>query len=262
MSCGDQKPLFWQRQPVLPLGVQRFLRHRLEAALADPRDRGLLVWPVVLGAPKLRAEHPDGLPESLLLAHAARLLAAVGAPDPGVEWAEALERFADTAQAGPGGWLPHGDWGLMGPLVSLRCGVALSALTGLPAGQDYPLAAAVALFDLALFHETHDALETLWKDAAGELRQGLQGLILMAAGYHHQQLHNGPGAAAVWEDCLDRLEPFHGLLATPWGRVDHREALQFTEERLACLHANPEWDDDAGADLLWSLPVPRWELQP
>jgi predicted metal-dependent hydrolase len=262
MSCGDQKPLFWQRQPLLPLGVQRFLRHRVEAALDDPRDRALLVWPAVLGAPKLRAEHPDGLPGPLLLAHAARMLLAVGHADPAAAWDEALARFPDTAQPGPDGWLPHGDWGPLGPLVSLRCGVTLSALTGLAAGDGYRLAAAVALFDLALFHETHDALEALWKDAAGDLRQGLQGLILMAAGYHHQQLHNAAGAEAVWEDCLARLEPFQGLLATPWGRVDHRDALQFTEERLAFLGAHPEWDDDAGPGVLWSLPVPRWELQP
>jgi len=262
MSCSDQKPLFWQRQPLLPLAVQRFLRHRVEAALESPRDRALLVWPAVLGAPKLRAEHLGGLPEPLLLVHAARMLAAVGVADPEAAWVAARERLPDTARPGDGGWLPHEDWGLMGPLVSLRCGVALSALTGLVPGEGYLLSAAVAFFNVALFHETHDALEALWKDAAGELRQGLQGLILMAAGYHHQQLHNAAGAAAVWEDCLERLAPFRGLLDTPWGPVDHREALQVTEERLSFLGAHPEWDDDAGPGVLWSLPVPRWELQP
>ncbi len=260
MSCSEQKPLFWQRQPVLPLEVQRFLRQRLEAALHAPRDRALLVWPAVLGAPKLRAEHPGGLPEPLLLAHAARMLAAVGAADPEAAWSEALERFPDTAQAGPAGWLPGGAWGHLGPLVSLRSGVVLSALTGLPEGDTYLLHAAAALFDLALYHETHDALEALWQDAGGDLRQGLQGLILLAAGYHHQQLHNLGGAAAVWEEGLARLEPFQGLLPTPWGAVEHRDALQFTEERLAYLGALPGKGEDADPEALWSMPVPRWEI--
>lgn len=260
MTCTGQKPLFWQRQPVLPLDVQRFLRGRLEAALHDPGDRSLLVWPVVLGAPRLRAEHPGGLPEPLLLEHAARMLAAVGSGSPEEAWARALERFPDTAAAGPGGWRPGPDWGPLSPLVSLRCGVALSALTGLPGEEGYLLRAAVALFDLALYHETHDALEVLWQEATGELRQGLQGLILMTAGYHHQQLHNLAGAAAVWEEALARLEPFHGLLATPWGKVEHRDALQFTEERLAYLGAPSGKGEDADPEALWSMPVPRWEI--
>lgn len=258
MSCSDTRPLFWQRQPVLPLEVQRFLRERVEAALEDPGDRALLAWPAVLGAPRLRQEHPGGLPEALLLAHAAPMLAAVGAPDPGAAWADARARFPDTALAGPGGWLPGPAWGAFGPLASLRCGVALSALTALPVDGAYLLHAAVALFDVALYHETHDALEALWKDAEGPLRQGLQGLILLAAGYHHQQLHNLGGAAAVWEDGLARLAPFEGFLETPWGRLDHREAVQFTEERMAYLGADPDADPEA----LWAMPVPRWEIRP
>lgn len=258
MSCSDTKPLFWQRQPVLPLEVQRFLRARIEAALEAPRDRALLAWPAVLGAPKLRQEHPGGLPEALLLAHAARMLAAVGVPDPAAAWAEARARFPDTALEGPEGWLPGPGWGAFGPLASLRCGVALSALTGLPEDGAYLLHAAAALFDVALYHETHDALEVLWKEAGGPLRHGLQGLILMAAGYHHQQLHNAAGAAAVWEDSLERLGPLEGILATPWGCLDHRDALQFTEERLAYLGADPDADPEA----LWAMPVPRWEIRP
>lgn len=258
MSCSDTKPLFWQRQPLLPLDVQRFLRELVEAALDAPRDRALLAWPTVLGAPRLREAHGAGLPEPLLLELAARMLAALGVSDPAAAWSEARSRLTGLALEGPEGWLPGAGWGAFGPLASLRCGVALSALTGLPEDGTYRLQAAVALFDVALFHETHDALETLWKDAEGPLRQGLQGLILLAAGYHHQQLHNPGGAAAVWEDALERLEAFEGILETPWGRVDHREALQFTEERLAYLQADPEADPEA----LWAMPVPRWEIRP
>ncbi len=261
MSCGDSKPIFFQRQPVLPLLVQRFLRVRLEAALHDPNERALLVWPTVLGAPKLRQEHPGGLPEHLLFAHAAKMLHALGDEDPEAAWGDVIARLPDTAEKGPTGWKPHPDWGQLGPLVSLRSGLALTALTELSPDERYGLLAGLTLFNSALFHETHDALEMLWKDAAGELRQGLQGLILMTAGYHHMQLHNLKGMMAVWDESIARLAPFNGLLDTPWGGVDHRNAVQFTEERMAYLENETGGEDDLEAmDILWAMPVPRWEI--
>ncbi|MBL0209561.1 MAG: DUF309 domain-containing protein [Holophagaceae bacterium] len=119
----------------------------------------------------------------------------------------------------------------------------------------YGLKAGVALFNSALYHETHDALEALWKDAQGPLREGLQGLILMAAGYHHLQLHNRSGMKAVWEESFHRLDGSGGLLDTPWGRVDHRDAIERTRERMACIHSGTE-----DFEPLWALPVPRWEI--
>ena len=80
------------------------------------------------------------------------------------------------------GWRPGSAWGAWGPLVSLRCGWQLAALTPLPLGERYPLACGVSLFNHGLYHECHDALEPLWAQAEGELKQGLQGLILLASG--------------------------------------------------------------------------------
>lgn len=257
MSCGDLKPVMWQRQPQLPLEVQRFLRSRLEAALEHPADRASLVWPTVLGAPRLRAQFPQGLPEAELFTLAARMLAAVGCADPARAWAEALERFPDTAEPGAEGWLPHRAWGHLGPLVSLRCGVALTALSGLPEGDRYLLSAGTLLFQSALFHETHDALEGLWKDAGGDLRQGLQGLILMTAGYHHQQLHRREGMLAVWEDAVERLAKFQGELPTPWGRVRFGQAFTVTASRLEWLR---ELEDEADLGPLFEMERPQWEL--
>ncbi len=255
MSCGSAQPLFFQRQPVLALPVQRFLRLRLEAALENPRDRALLVWPTVLGAPKLRQEFPGGIPENVILAHAVKMLRDLGIDDPQGSWREGIARFPETAEQGDTGFKPHGDWGSMGPLVSLRSGVALSALAELPADESYALKAGLVLFNSALYHETHDALEAVWKDAEGGLKEGLQGLILMAAGYHHLQLQNRKGMKAVWEESLLRLAPFAGLLDTPWGRVDHRDAIQCTRERMAYLKTGTE-----GFEALWAMPVPRWEM--
>ncbi len=255
MSCDSVRPLFFQRQPALPLPVQRFLRARLEAALEDPRDRALLVWPTVLGAPKLRQEFPGGMPDKVIVSHAAKMLHDIGNDDPEASWRDGITRFPETAEQGVTGFMPHRVWGSLGPLVSLRSGVALSALTELPADETYALKAGLALFNSALYHESHDALEMLWKDAAGGLRGGLQGLILMTAGYHHLQLHNLNGMKAVWKDSLRRLGEMGGMMDTPWGRVDHRDAIECTKERMACIRLGTV---DIG--LLWAIPVPRWEI--
>jgi hypothetical protein len=61
----------------------KVLGARVEAALRAPADRALLVWPLVLGAPALRAAHPDGIPEPVLLAGAASMLGPLGVTDPG-----------------------------------------------------------------------------------------------------------------------------------------------------------------------------------
>lgn len=260
-DCGDVHHIetpFWQRQPQLPLEIQRFLRRRVEAGLHDPARRGDLAWPTVLGAPALRAQHPEGVPEHLLLAHAARMLLAVGQDDPAKAWALALERHLDTAEAGETGWKPHASWGQWGPLVSLRSGWQLAALTPLPLDERYGLACGVSLFNHGLYHECHDALEPLWMEAAGALKQGLQGLILLTAGYHHLQLHNAAGMSAVWEEAFGRLDPLGSRLDTPWGRVDLDAALSVTRERLALVHDGDM--ESAPFDRLWALPRPLWNL--
>ena len=258
MSDDCNRTPFWQRQPLLPLEIQGVLRTRMEAALDDSGAREALVWPTILGAPRLRQAHPDGLPEEDLLAHAARLLAPLGIADPGAAWRAHREAWADTAEAGPRGWRPAAAWGAWGPLVSLRCGWQLAALTPLPLDDRYPLASGVSLFNHGLFHECHDALEPLWTGASGDLKTGLQGLILMAAGYHHLQLHNLQGLRAVWEEALARLESCGGLVATPWGEVRAEAALDLTARRLEGARSR---SGDGNLDELWSLDRPTWELR-
>jgi hypothetical protein len=246
---------FWQRQPVLPLAIQRFLRKRVEAALHDPSQRFHLAWPTILGAPRLRELHPEGVPEAELFAHAAKMLGALGIHDPAEAWAASRAAFPDTAEQGATGWRPHPDWGGHGPLISLRSGWQLAALTPLPVDGLYGLACGVSLFNHGLYHECHDALEPLWIEARDPLKNGLQGLILMTAGYHHLQLQNAKGMQAVWEDSLARLEPFTGRVETPWGAVDFAEAARITEGRLTLL------DGEAGWPALWRMDRPLWTLE-
>ena len=256
MSCAPS-PAFWQRQPMLPVPLQRFLRARSEPAVADPSRRAALVWPMILGAPRLREQHPDGLPEVLLLAKAAGPLAAVGAKDPAAAWAACREALPDTAEPGPTGWRPHRSWGAQGPLLSLRCGVTLLTLTGLAEDADYPFAAAVGLFNACLFHECHDALEPLWTAAEGDLKRQLQGLILMAGGYHLLQQHQRAGMQALWEDSVAALAEAGGRVSTRWGVLAFGEAMAVTVRRLAWLAEHPQEPEIAA---LWELPRPEWGL--
>jgi len=236
----------------------KFLGARLDAALRSPADRALLVWPMVLGAPALREAHPDGIPEPVLLARAAAMLGPLGVQDPAAAWADAQARLPTTADRGPAGWLPHRIWDPMSALVSLRLGVALLAMLGQPEDRRYGLACGVALFNCALFHECHDALEPLWLRSEGALKAGLQGLILLAGGFHHLQLDNPGGMIGLWGDALEALEPAGGILRTPWGGVDFEAAAAAAAQRLAWLE---HFDGDMELGPLWAMPRPVLELK-
>jgi hypothetical protein len=257
MSCATA-PVFWAPQERLPLPLQRFVRSRLEAALQNPRDRALLVWPTVLGAPRLREAHPGGIGEPELFSQAGRMLAALGTNDPESAWRESLASFPDTADKGPDGWLPQRIWDPLSAQISLRCGVILLALTGQPEGERFRLASAVTLFNSALFHECHDALESLWQEATGDLKRGLQGLILIAAGFYHQQRQDAGGMISLWKDAHAALTPLQGALATPWGTVDFAESLESIEQRIGWLRS---LDTEADLGALWDMPRPEWVLK-
>lgn len=256
MSDDCNRTPFWQRQPQLPLEIQRFFQAGIDAALGDPDGRQVLVWPTILGAPGLRRAHPGGLPEPELLDHAVRMLGALGRHDPAADWRAYRAAWPEAVEGGPEGWRPSSAWGAWGPLVSLRCGWQLAALTPLPLGARYPLACGVSLFNHGLYHECHDALEPLWDAAEGDLKGQLQGLILLAGGYHHLQQHNLPGLVALWEEALGRLEAGGGRIPTPWGEVRIEAALDLTARRLD--HGKRMDDDDFAP--LWALERPTWEL--
>ena len=256
MSC-DTVPAFFQRQPVLPLPVQDWLRQRTEPATASPEERERLVWPMVLGAPRLRQAHPEGIPERLLLELAAGPLAALGHQDPEEAWQRARLGRADEAEPGPAGWRPHPAWGRFAPLMSLRSGVALVVLTGLPADERYAFVAGAGLFNACLYHECHDALEPLWEAAEGLQRRRLQGLILLTGGYHHLQHLNRGGMRALWTEAITALEGVGHRLDTPWGGLELAQSLGATQARLALLETDP---DPGDLTSLWELPRPEWEL--
>lgn len=253
--ASEKPPIFWSRQTRLAPEPERFLQFRLEHALLNPRERTLLAWPTVLGAPVQLDAHPQGIPEPRLLSLAARMVKALGVEDPAAAWAEDLAGFPDTAAQARAGWRPHGTWAPFAPLVSLRAGVALLAMTGRPEDERYLLACGVALFNCALFRECQEALEILRRRSDGELQRGLQGLILLACGYYHQQHHHVAGMHSIWMDGASCLESFKGRIETPWGRIAFSDSLALAVRRLAWLEVAPSGPDWAR---FWETPSPEW----
>lgn len=63
-------------------------------------------------------------------------------------------------------------------------------------------------FNARRFWEAHEAWETLWLSAESDLEQYLQGLIQLAAAYHHIQRRTYRGAPRLFAAALNRLEAF------------------------------------------------------
>jgi hypothetical protein len=122
-----------------------------------------------------------------------------------------------------------------------ECGVA-------PAGEPrvpWSLCAAAALFNARLFFEVHELLEDRWREAEGDLKTFLQGLVQVAVGLHHHANGNLRGAIALLEEGNAKLAGFgreaHGVeLAT------FRAALAEISHRLR----SPRPPAD--------LEIPRW----
>jgi len=63
-------------------------------------------------------------------------------------------------------------------------------------------------FNARRFWEAHEAWETIWLEAESDLDQYLQGLIQLAAAYHHVQRGTYRGAPRLFAAALKRLEAF------------------------------------------------------
>jgi len=71
------------------------------------------------------------------------------------------------------------------------------------------LISGIALFNAHEFWHAHEAWETLWLVAEGDRKQFLQGLIQLAAAYHHVKRGTSPrGSVRLFDAALGRLRPF------------------------------------------------------
>lgn len=105
--------------------------------------------------------------------------------------------------------------------------------TGDPAFIVHPssLLRGVELFNAQGFWHAHEAWEELWLKAAGEEKVFLQGLIQLAAAYHHVQRGTFSGGVRLFDAALRKLEPYaDGYLGidraeTVSAAIEHREKI-------------------------------------
>ena len=70
------------------------------------------------------------------------------------------------------------------------------------------LMAGVEHFNARRFWEAHEAWEEIWLEAQSDAAEFLQGLIQLAAAYHHVQRGTFRGAVRLFDAALRRLQPF------------------------------------------------------
>jgi predicted metal-dependent hydrolase len=98
--------------------------------------------------------------------------------------------------------------------VKARAQRACAMLEGAPLGASAgtlsdALEDAALLFDAGLFFECHELLEPHWRQASGQAREALQGLIQIAVGYQHRADGNALGAHALLGEGVTRVRGRH-----------------------------------------------------
>lgn len=63
-------------------------------------------------------------------------------------------------------------------------------------------------FNQREFWEAHEAWEELWLEASTEMHQFLQGLIQLAAAYHHAKRGTFPGGVRLFDAAQEKLRSF------------------------------------------------------
>jgi uncharacterized protein len=72
--------------------------------------------------------------------------------------------------------------------------------------DEFKLKQGIALFNTGKFFEAHEALEDVWREMRGPERRYLQGLIQVAAGFHHYSRGNLEGARSLIGRGSERLD--------------------------------------------------------
>lgn len=89
----------------------------------------------------------------------------------------------------------------------------------------------VELFNASQFWHAHEAWEAIWLAAQGDEKRFLQGLIQLAAAYHHVKRGTWRGAVRLFAAALAKLEPFpDGYLG-----VDRSAAITASIVHRACV---------------------------
>jgi predicted metal-dependent hydrolase len=81
-------------------------------------------------------------------------------------------------------------------------------------------------FNALEFWEAHEAWEEIWLVAQSDVEQFLQGLIQLAAAYHHLRRGTFRGGIRLFEAALRRLSAF----PDPWCGIDRGAAVEAAQK--------------------------------
>jgi uncharacterized protein len=104
------------------------------------------------------------------------------------------------------------------------------------------LAEGLRLYDAGEFFAAHEAWESVWLTAQEPEKTFLQGLIQVAAAFHHLQRDNRLGTARLLRAALGRLERFpayFGGISVDLLRHDIRTWLRVLDTAGPALQASP-----------------------
>jgi len=105
------------------------------------------------------------------------------------------------------------------------------------------LSDAAGLFNRKLYFECHELLEDTWREARGEDKQFLQGLIMLSVAMYHLVAENYVGAVNLFEKGLARLEPF----------LPERDGLDLDDlTETACKAFEKAKQGLEGEEVLWT----------
>jgi predicted metal-dependent hydrolase len=83
-------------------------------------------------------------------------------------------------------------------------------VASVPIGKAEAIKTGLELFNEERYWESHEALESAWRVAAGDEKEILQGLILVAAAFVHSQKNEKDIAISVLKRGLDKLSRHEG----------------------------------------------------
>jgi hypothetical protein len=121
------------------------------------------------------------------------------------------------------------------------------------------LAKGVNHFNSHDFWHAHESWEELWLSSSGQEKQFLQGLIQLAAAYHHVKRGTLRGAGRLFEAALAKLAPFpDGYLdvdrsAAVTASIVHRAGVMSGDAIEACDYPKLRYNPSTSSTK-WNLP--------
>ena len=101
-----------------------------------------------------------------------------------------------------------------------------------------PLASGVELFNSHRFWHAHEAWEEIWLKTTGDDKTFIQGLIQLAAAYHHVQRGTFRGAMRLFDAAFAKLDPF----PPGHGGIDRAGAVETARRHRIRIAAGHEID--------------------